>query len=115
MFLRNWRRPTGELARRISFGDSTISGVSRNLQRAGLVARWAHQTDGRKAMVGLTPKGLKLIQEILPQRARLVRARMCVLARAQQENLQRICLRLAEGDDAKFAIAMTTALATVER
>ncbi len=100
-------KPTGEVARGILFGDSTISVVSRNLQRAGLVVRWAHETDGRKAMVGLAPKGLKLTQELLLQRATLVRARMAVLTKAQQENLQRICRNLAEGDEAKFSTELS--------
>src|SRR5208282_1652428 len=89
---------TGELAARIMFGDSTISVVVKNLERAGLLVRCADETDGRKAIVHLTPEGKKLVQNILPKRAKVLRAKMCVLGKREQENLGRLCMKLAEGD-----------------
>jgi MarR family 2-MHQ and catechol resistance regulon transcriptional repressor len=98
---------TGELAGRIMFGDSTISVVTRNLASAGLVARRAHETDGRKAIVDLTRKGREMVGEILPKRAKVLRAKMCALGKREEENLARLCLKLAEGDAVKFMLEMT--------
>jgi len=98
---------TGELADRIRFGDSTVSVVTRNLQRSGLVVRRAHETDGRKAVVHLTREGKELIERILPKRAKILRAKMCVLGKREQENLDRLCRKLAEGDEVKFVREIT--------
>jgi MarR family transcriptional regulator, 2-MHQ and catechol-resistance regulon repressor len=98
---------TGELAAKIMFGDSTISVVTKNLERSGLVVRRADQTDSRKAIVHLTAEGKSVVQNILPKRARVLRAKMCVLGKREQENLSRLCLKLAEGDPVKFMIEMT--------
>jgi len=98
---------TGELADSIRFGDSTISVVTRNLQRSGLVVRRAHETDGRKAIVHLTREGKELIQRILPKRAKILRAKMCVLGKREQENLERLCRKLEQGDAVKFVMEIT--------
>ncbi len=98
---------TGELASSVMFGDSTISVVTRNLESAGLVVRRADKTDGRKAIVHLTPEGKKMVEKILPKRGKVLRAKMCVLGKREQENLDRMCRKLAEGDAVKFALEMT--------
>lgn len=98
---------TGELASSVMFGDSTISVVTRNLENAGLVVRRADKTDGRKAIVHLTPEGKKMVERILPKRGKVLRAKMCVLGKREQENLDRMCRKLAEGDAVKFALEMT--------
>lgn len=98
---------TGELAEKIMFGDSTISVVTRNLARAGLVTRRADESDGRKAIVDLTREGRELIQRILPHRAKILRAQMCVLGKREQENLERLCRKLADGDVVKFVQEIT--------
>lgn len=98
---------TGELAKKIQFGDSTISVVTRNLARAGLVARRADKADGRKAIVDLTREGRELIQRLLPHRAKILRAQMCVLGKREQENLERLCRKLADGDVVKFVEEIT--------
>ena len=99
---------TGELAERIMFGDSTISVVAKNLESLGLLVRRAHETDGRKAVVHLTDEGEKLVQQILPKRAKILRARMCVLGKREEENLDRLCKKLAEGDMLAFMRELTT-------
>jgi MarR family transcriptional regulator, 2-MHQ and catechol-resistance regulon repressor len=99
--------PTGDLAAGVMFGDSTISVVVKNLESEGLVERRAHETDGRKSVVDLTSEGKELIERILPKRAKVLRAQMCVLGKREQENLERICLKLAKGDAVKFILEMT--------
>ena len=98
---------TGELADSIRFGDSTISVVTRNLERSGLVVRRAHESDGRKAIVHLTRAGKELIERILPKRAKILRAQMCVLGKREQENLEHLCGKLEEGDVVKFVMEIT--------
>ena len=98
---------TGELASSVIFGDNTISVVTRNLESAGLVVRRADKTDGRKAIIHLTPEGKKMVERILPKRGKVLRAKMCVLGKREQENLDRMCRKLAEGDAVKFALEMT--------
>ena len=98
---------TGELAERIMFGDSTISVVTRNLEADGFLVRRADKADGRKAILHLTPEGKKMVEKILPKRGKVLRAKMCVLGKREQENLDRMCRKLAEGDALKFALEMT--------
>jgi MarR family 2-MHQ and catechol resistance regulon transcriptional repressor len=100
---------TGELAGRVMFGDSTISVVTKNLESWGLVVRRAHETDGRKAIVDLSVEGRKLVEKILPKRAKVLRAKMCVLGKREEENLERLCRKLAEGDAVAFLVEMTVA------
>jgi DNA-binding MarR family transcriptional regulator len=97
---------TGDLARSVLFGDSTISVVAKNLERSGLVARRADEADGRKAIVHLTREGQKLVEGIVPKRAKVLRAKMCVLGKQEQENLERLCRKLAAGDAVKFTLEM---------
>lgn len=93
---------TGELADGTTFGDSTVSVVTKNLEREGLLERRGDKTDKRKAIVQLTDEGRELIEDILPKRASVLRAEMCVLGKREQENLDRMCQKLEEGDPVKF-------------
>jgi len=105
--LHNGPTATGELASSVMFGDSTISVVTRNLESDGLVIRRPDKADGRKAIVHLTAEGKKLVEGILPKRGKVLRAKMCVLGKREQENLERMCRTLAEGDAVKFALEIT--------
>jgi MarR family transcriptional regulator, 2-MHQ and catechol-resistance regulon repressor len=98
---------TGTLAGRILFSDGTISVVTRNLAKVGLLVRRGDEADGRKAIVHLTEVGKSLVGEILPKRAKLLRAKMCVLGKREQENLDRLCQKLAAGDAVKFMMEVT--------
>jgi DNA-binding MarR family transcriptional regulator len=57
--------------------------------------------------VHLTAEGKKLVESILPKRGKVLQARMCVLGKRDQENLERLCRRLAEGDPVKFVLEVT--------
>ena len=98
---------TGELAGKIMFGDSTISVVTKNLESWGLLVRRGDEADGRKAIVDLSVEGRKLVKEILPKRAKVLRAKMRVLGKREEENLARLCGKLAEGDPVAFMLEMT--------
>ena len=98
---------TGRLAGRVLFGESTISVVTKNLAKVGLLVRRGDDTDGRKAIVHLTEVGKELVGEILPKRAKLLRAKMCVLGKHEQEHLARLCDKLLRGDAVKFMMEIT--------
>jgi len=97
---------TGALAGRILFSESTISVVTRNLAKLGLLFRGDDESDGRKAIVHLTDEGKNLAGEIL-KRAKVLRAKMCVLGKHEQEHLDRLCRKLAQGDAVKFMMEIT--------
>jgi MarR family transcriptional regulator, 2-MHQ and catechol-resistance regulon repressor len=107
-YLAKWG-PTamGDLASNILFGDSTVSVVTKNLEKMGLVVRRGDAKDGRKAIVHLTNAGREAVEKLLPKRAMLVRAKMCVLSKREQEILEQLCHRLADGDAVKFLLDMT--------
>jgi MarR family 2-MHQ and catechol resistance regulon transcriptional repressor len=96
-----------ELSQRISRHDSDVHVVARNLEKRGLVARRAHETDRRKMSVHLTPEGRRLITRVSPLRAKLIRAQMTALNWREQGTLRRFCRKLAEGDAVKFILEMT--------
>ena len=98
---------TGALAGRVLFGESTISVVTKNLAKVGLLVRRGDETDGRKAIVHLTDVGKSLVGEILPKRAKLLRAKICVLGKHEQEHLARLCRKLAQGDAVIFMMEIT--------
>lgn len=63
--------PTGlrpsELANQVGVTQATISGLINSLEKAELVIREGHQSDGRSFVIKLAAKGEQLIQEIFPQ------------------------------------------------
>jgi DNA-binding MarR family transcriptional regulator len=98
-----------DLGQRISRDNSDVHVIAANLEKRGLAARRAHDTDRRKVSVHLTPEGRKLITKFLPHRAKLVWAQMTALSWGEQEMLRRVCKKLAEGDPVKFVLEMTRA------
>jgi len=96
-----------DLGQLVSRDNSDVHVISSNLQKRGLVARRAHDTDRRKVSVHLTPEGRRLITNFLPHREKLTFARMRALTYTEQETLRRVCEKLAEGDPIKFILEMT--------
>lgn len=95
-----------ELAANTSRTDGDVHVMLKRLVSRGLVARRAHDTDGRKQTVHLTPEGRALISKVLPLREGVIRARMSVLKKREQQNLERLCRKLAEGDPVKFVLQL---------
>ena len=57
----HYERPSpGELARALRVHPSSLTGVLRRLERAGLIRRVPDPADGRRAIVSLTAKGQRL-------------------------------------------------------
>jgi DNA-binding MarR family transcriptional regulator len=55
----------------------------------------------------LTPLGERLIANVIPKRAKLVKALMRAIDAREQQSLSRICHKLREGDVVKFVSEMT--------
>src|SRR5271166_1536545 len=95
------------LGEKLLCGSSNMAVVVRNLEKAGLVARLAHEKDGRRMTVHLTPQGRKLVTKVLPLRANVVRAQMSALNGTEQNLLDSLCQKLSAGDPVKFVREIT--------
>ncbi len=58
---------TRYLAEEVGITRSTLSGVLNTLERRGLIARRAHETEGRLVLVSNTAKGKALMDELFPR------------------------------------------------
>ncbi len=77
--------PMRELARKLRCDPSNISLLSDQLQAAGLVDRQADPTDGRRRVLTLTERGLK-IWSLIVQRLE-ERSPLCALSPKEQRQL----------------------------
>lgn len=59
-------RETGQLAADCGVAKGTLSGMLATLERAGMVTRSRHHSDGRKVMVNLEPRGHDAIEGLFP-------------------------------------------------
>ena len=91
------------LCRRLLCGHGNISVLIANLERRGLIGRKARSAKKHRKTPYLSPKGRKLIEEVFPFHARLVRAEMTALTNREQETLRRLCGRLGRIDPVNFA------------
>ena len=56
-----------EIAARVFVSRPTITGVVASLEKRGLVRLRAHPTDGRKALIELTPRGRACVRRMRPE------------------------------------------------
>jgi DNA-binding MarR family transcriptional regulator len=56
----------GDLARTVSLGQPTVTGIVMRLERRGLVARHRSRFDRRRVMVGPTAEGCRVVEEAPP-------------------------------------------------
>ncbi|EKF40547.1 MarR family transcriptional regulator [Nitratireductor indicus C115] len=61
-----------ELAERAGVTRATVTGLLDGLERAGLVRRCAHESDRRKLIVQLTPKGRQLAKALTLEHSRWI-------------------------------------------
>ncbi|WP_293779013.1 MarR family transcriptional regulator [uncultured Oxalicibacterium sp.] len=64
------------------------------LEKAGLVQRTAHPTDGRGSLVKLSKKGLALIEEMIVPHVQNQKAIVCNLSKAEQTQLAELLEKL---------------------
>ncbi|WP_078889374.1 MarR family winged helix-turn-helix transcriptional regulator [Streptomyces sp. NRRL S-1813] len=65
-----WVRGEGEtrrVAEEAGISKGTLTGVARTLQARGLMERKGHPTDGRLALLALTPEGERLMTRVFPE------------------------------------------------
>jgi DNA-binding MarR family transcriptional regulator len=79
-----------ELAERTGVTRATITGLVDTLERAGYVTRTPHPEDRRMMCVGLTKRGEKLLEQIMPEHFR----RMAWLMEPLSENERKTFVRL---------------------
>ncbi|AJT67193.3 hypothetical protein T261_5572 [Streptomyces lydicus] len=58
---------TRRVAEEAGISKGTLTGVARTLQGRGLMERSPHPSDGRLALLALTPEGEKLMAQVFPQ------------------------------------------------
>ncbi|MBI3552562.1 MAG: MarR family transcriptional regulator [Elusimicrobia bacterium] len=95
------RQPQGsatpsQLADLIGVTRATVTGLLDALERGGHVTR-EEGNDARSVLVRLTPKGLKLLEEILPDRFKKVRGLMKGLSDSDRRELQGLLKKVASG------------------
>jgi DNA-binding MarR family transcriptional regulator len=75
-------------------------------QRLSMAQRGRERNGRLVSLVGLTDRGLKLIEVLLPKHAMMVRSFMTCLDGREQDSVIRICEKLREGDIVKFITEM---------
>jgi DNA-binding MarR family transcriptional regulator len=97
----------GELARRSSITEKTITGIIDRLQKAGLVERERGERDRRVVLVRLTPQGRSVFLEMRDHARKTVRGLLALLEPADREALNRVLEkvrdRLSEGAEQQGA------------
>ncbi len=90
-----------ELAERTGVTRATITGLVDTLERAGLVTRTPHHEDRRMMSVGLTPRGEKLLVEILPGHFRRMAWLMEPLSEPERKTFVRLLSKVMQraGED----------------
>lgn len=83
-----------ELADRTGVTRATITGLIDTLERAGLVTRTPHPDDRRMMSVELTPRGEKLLVQILPAHFRQMAWLMEPLSESERKTLVRLLTKM---------------------
>ena len=83
-----------DLGARLIIRPASVTGVIDRLQRLGLVARTASDSDLRVKYVRLTPSGLSLVERVLEDHRDRIGALLDGLTPKEQEHLHRLLVRL---------------------
>lgn len=86
-----------ELGRKILKTKGNITAVIDNLEKKRLVERRHEKEDRRWAIVRLTGQGERLIRDLFPRHAAVIRKEMSTLSEVEQETLGRLCRILGTG------------------
>jgi MarR family 2-MHQ and catechol resistance regulon transcriptional repressor len=65
--------------------------VINNLEKRELVQRKKGEKDKRQFIIHLTPKGRKIIQDLLPHIVKKIKKHFEILDKEEQNELQRLC------------------------
>lgn len=83
----------GELGELLMVSPANITGLVEGLVRKGLVTRKEHPEDRRKRLAEITPRGIELMEEFIPECARFFQE---VFASVSSEEKQRLCELLGQ-------------------
>lgn len=79
--------PLGEIGEMLMVSPANITGLVEGLVKKGLVSRTEHPEDRRKRLVKLTPAGLSLVEEMIPESARFFQVALAPLTREDKQQL----------------------------
>ncbi|PLY02599.1 MAG: MarR family transcriptional regulator [Desulfuromonas sp.] len=85
-----------DLARKLLKSGGNITMVITNLERRKLIRRRRDEADRRYYLVELTKDGKDLVETVFPDYASRVVKEFSILDAAEQEELQRLCLKLGQ-------------------
>ncbi len=80
-----------ELGKKILKSGGNVTMVINNLEKLGMVQRKRGEKDKRQFIIHLTPKGKKIIQELLPGIVKKIKKHFEILNKDEQNELQRLC------------------------
>ena len=93
----HYDRPSpGALAEALRVHPSSLTGVLRRLERAGLIRRARDPEDGRRALVSLTPKGQRLNDRQEGTAESAVRRALKALGRGRTSTARAVLRKLAD-------------------
>ena len=82
------------LGRRTAMDVATIKGVVDRLTRRGLTRTWPDPTDARRALVGLTDEGRRVIEAAVPRAMEITERTLAPLSEADRKTLLRLLGKL---------------------
>jgi MarR family transcriptional regulator, 2-MHQ and catechol-resistance regulon repressor len=88
------------IAERLIITTGSMTSMLNTLERSGLVGRMPHPSDRRKLLVGITPKGAAIVNDLLPSfhsRERVILAD--ALSKAEQRQLRTLLARIQASID----------------
>lgn len=85
---------TGHVAAEAGITKGTLTGVMKTLQARKLIRRIPHRDDRRRASIGLTKAGERLIEEVFPEFNKQETLAVSTLSPAEQHELARLLRRV---------------------
>ncbi|WP_416979833.1 MarR family winged helix-turn-helix transcriptional regulator [Streptomyces sp. T028] len=100
---------TRHVAEEAGISKGTLTGVSRTLEKRGLVLRTGHPSDGRLVLLSLTEEGEELMQRVFPafnEEEAFVAGRLSAAeCRSVAEGLRRVVLQVEKhGEERRLAL-----------
>lgn len=87
------------LGRRVSLDRSTMAEVVSRLQARGLISTARDARDGRRKTVTLTPRGVSVLQHLIPRTHAMTRRLVSALDKRQQTELLRLLMAIVSTNE----------------
>lgn len=92
-------QPISEIAKRLSMGKSSLTGLVDRMVERGLVARIASSSDGRVTNIRLEPSGVALLAQGKEETKHFNKALLSPFNEEEQEVIQRFLTHLTDQAD----------------